>query len=284
MERERGKGKKKTYHVTANSCVRGVLAGELSRDTADSQMIGVVSSVVVAHVVESADVGGLASGENLLNGLLEGREGVGRGLGLVDDLRDGAEVEHAQRHVTSRRETGTVHVSIGEAEKDLLDTGSADESAHDGRLSSKDGGKLGPFVGHARHVSVGGLVTGLASREVGRSRRSRISRRHNDGRNATALHVGEEIRRLEEEVVVGVRDDSNGTAEERENVGIKRSAFFVNRGKGGESAPDTVEDRRSGDGSGLASQEEEGGESQGGGAARGHGSRGEGSVVVVEAG
>jgi hypothetical protein len=86
-----------------------------------------VSSVVVRHVVESANVRGLTGGDDLGDGLLERSESVGGGLRLVDDLRDRTEVKlekekimrrgkrggrggtnHAKRHVTGGREARTV--------------------------------------------------------------------------------------------------------------------------------------------------------------------------------
>jgi hypothetical protein len=97
-----------TYHVTSESSIRGIRTSDFIGETSGREVIGVISSVVVAHVVEGANAGGLTSSDDFGEGLLEGSEGESRGFGLVGDGGDGTEVEGAEGFVAGDGVTGAV--------------------------------------------------------------------------------------------------------------------------------------------------------------------------------
>lgn len=74
-------------------------------------------------------------------------------------------------------------------------------------------------VGDAGHLGVRGRVTTLATLRVA-GRRARIPRGHEDCRDAVvAADIGLEVGRLEQEVIVGVGDNVDGTSNAVEHGG-----------------------------------------------------------------
>lgn len=137
--------------------------------------------IVVTHVVERADEGRLAGGEDLRQRELERRERVCRGARLVGNAPDASEPELAKGLVSRYSVSSAVDGTVWKSKPDLLVVGSGREGSDQDGLPTELSGALSielkgakedgthcrvelrVRVGHAGHQRRGGLVPRLAS-------------------------------------------------------------------------------------------------------------------------